>query len=290
MTKSKTATVKAKEVEIAVDSAKSSVQLAKEAKRAVIDRFAKKGVDVDILNTAYDMFPSKLTANDFYYFCSTAFSIGANLLAKEMYAAPFKNRQTGKYEMAIIVADSFLDRKAKEDPKYLSVTSDVVFKGDDFKKSFVFDSMTGFNVPKVEHEQHSVPKIEYEEYKDRYGKPKKRVTNILGAWAIAYRKDSCPIYFFAPWESYADDSNGTWVSYPSAMILKCAESRVKKRLFVGGGLGVYTEGEISKVVMDVDEDGEVKNKYLEEKKEKKTKKKKKIIEVPEVKSKKVTNE
>ena len=66
---------------------------------------------------------------------------------------------------------------------------------------------------------------------------------IIGAYALVYRKDRrIPTYFFAPFDEYCKRDNGTWRQYPSAMIIKVAESMALKRAFSISGL--VTEEEI----------------------------------------------
>jgi phage recombination protein Bet len=59
---------------------------------------------------------------------------------------------------------------------------------------------------------------------------------IVGAYALVYRKDrKYPVYVFSPFEEYKAH-NRVWSSYPSAMILKVAESMALKRAFTVSGL------------------------------------------------------
>ena len=69
---------------------------------------------------------------------------------------------------------------------------------------------------------------------------------IIGAYAIVYRKDRAhPIFCFAPFNEYNKGGRGVWGQYPSAMILKVAESMALKRAFSISGL--VTEEEISDI-------------------------------------------
>lgn len=64
---------------------------------------------------------------------------------------------------------------------------------------------------------------------------------IIGAYAIVYRKDrSHPVYVFAPYREYVKNSP-VWRQYPSAMILKVAESMALKRAFSISGLVTQEE-------------------------------------------------
>lgn len=65
---------------------------------------------------------------------------------------------------------------------------------------------------------------------------------IIGAYALVYRKDRrVPTYFFAPFDEYCKKDNGTWRQYPSAMIIKVAESMALKRTFSISGLVTQEE-------------------------------------------------
>ena len=66
---------------------------------------------------------------------------------------------------------------------------------------------------------------------------------IVGAYAVVYRKDrDHPAYFFASFREYNKGVN-VWRQYPSAMIIKVAEAMALKRAFSISGL--VTEEEIS---------------------------------------------
>jgi len=107
---------------------------------------------------------------------------------------------------------------ANRHPKFDGLVSDVVHENDDFNKT-----QKGVN--------HSYSKDRGE---------------IIGAYALVYRKDrSFPIYVFAPYNEYKADKK-VWKQYPSAMILKCAESMALKRAFSVSGL-------VSKEEMEVQE-------------------------------------
>ena len=68
---------------------------------------------------------------------------------------------------------------------------------------------------------------------------------IIGAYALVYRKDrKYPIYVFAPFDEYRAEGR-VWKQYPSAMILKVAESMALKRAFTVSGLVSREEMEAS---------------------------------------------
>jgi len=90
--------------------------------------------------------------------------------------------------------------------------------------------------------------------------------DIIGAYALVYRKDRrYPVYVFAPFKEY-NAGTRVWAKYPSAMILKVAESMALKRAFTVSGL-------VSREEMDVIQDREDSNivktpRYDKNKKEK----------------------
>jgi len=90
--------------------------------------------------------------------------------------------------------------------------------------------------------------------------------DIIGAYALVYRKDRrYPVYVFAPFKEY-NAGTRVWAKYPSAMILKVAESMALKRAFTVSGL-------VSREEMDVIQDREDNNivqtpRYDKNKKEK----------------------
>ena len=66
---------------------------------------------------------------------------------------------------------------------------------------------------------------------------------IVGAYAIVYRKDRThPTFCYAPFSEYNKGGRGVWGQYPSAMIIKVAETMALKRAFSISGL--VTEEEI----------------------------------------------
>jgi len=97
---------------------------------------------------------------------------------------------------------------ANRNKNFDGLVSDVVRKNDKFVK----------HMNSVEHE---------------YGTER---GDIIGAYAFVYRKDrKYPTYSFAPFEEY-NAGTKVWNSYPSAMILKVAESMALKRAFSVSGL------------------------------------------------------
>jgi phage recombination protein Bet len=181
---------------------------------------------------------SEANTDELKMFLHVAKSYGLDPFNKEIFFWKVKGKPT-----IMTSRDGYL-KIADRHPQYDGLVSDVVRKNDSFKrKSDV-----------IEHE---------------YGTER---GDIVGAYALVYRKDrSYPVYVFAPFEEYRSDTK-VWYQYPSAMILKVAESMALKRSFSVSGL-------VSREEMDVQQ--------LEEDKEsptkrfKKQKKKKDYIDVKE---------
>jgi phage recombination protein Bet len=121
---------------------------------------------------------------------------------------------------------------ANRNEAFDGLVSDVVRTNDEFKRT-----TTG-----IEH---------------KYGSER---GSILGAYCLIYRKDrKYPVYVFAPFEEY-NGYNSVWNRYPSAMILKVAESMALKRAFSVSGLVSQEEMNIQRL-----EDKEEKKKSSQDK-------------------------
>jgi len=71
--------------------------------------------------------------------------------------------------------------------------------------------------------------------------------DIIGAYALVYRKDrEYPVYVFAPFKEYFAGTR-VWSQYPSAMILKVAESMALKRAFTVSGLVTAEEMDVQRL-------------------------------------------
>jgi phage recombination protein Bet len=68
--------------------------------------------------------------------------------------------------------------------------------------------------------------------------------DVIGAWAIVYRKGRNPVIAYADYAEY-NKNNAIWKTYKSAMICKVAESFALKRQF--GISGLVTREEIQEV-------------------------------------------
>jgi phage recombination protein Bet len=71
--------------------------------------------------------------------------------------------------------------------------------------------------------------------------------DIIGAYALVYRKDrEYPVYVFSPFQEYCAGTR-VWTQYPSAMILKVAESMALKRAFTVSGLVTAEEMDVQRL-------------------------------------------
>jgi phage recombination protein Bet len=128
----------------------------------------------------------------------------------QIYAVRMSGRDGGRGGVVIMTSRDGLLAIANRHEDFAGMLSDVVRENDDFKKT-------------SEDVQH-----EYEGSTEKRGK-------IVGAWALVYRKDRKASYFFAPMEEY-NSNKATWKQYPSAMIVKVAESMALRRAYSISGL------------------------------------------------------
>jgi phage recombination protein Bet len=169
---------------------------------------------------------SEADTDELKMFLHVAKSYGLDPFNKEIFFWKVKGKPT-----IMTSRDGYL-KIADRHPQYDGLVSDVVRKNDNFKRK----------TEGIEHE---------------YGTER---GDIVGAYALVYRKDrNYPVYVFASFEEYRADTK-VWYQYPSAMILKVAESMALKRSFSVSGL-------VSREEMDVQQ--------LEEDKESPTRKFKK---------------
>lgn len=128
-------------------------------------------------------------------------------LAREIWFIKSKNRNT-----VMTSRDGYL-KIAHSSKQFAGIWSDVVYQNDKFSR----------NEAEVRHVYNAANR-----------------GNIVGAYAIVYRKDWLhPVFFFAPMRDY-NKKTGCWLQYPHAMILKVAEAMALKRAFSISGL-VTTE-------------------------------------------------
>ena len=165
----------------------------------------------------------KANDDEFRMFMHLSKSYGLDPFNGEIFFWKMKGKPT-----IMTSRDGYL-KIADRHPSYDGLVSDVVRANDVFKR----------DRDGIEHE---------------YGADR---GTIKGAYALVYRKDRrYPVYVFAPFKEY-NAGTRVWASYPSAMILKVAESMSLKRAFTVSGL-------VSREEMDViqtrDESDNEKNK------------------------------
>lgn len=130
--------------------------------------------------------------------------------AGQIYAVKMPGKNGSRGRVAIITGrDGFLTI-ANRHADFEGIEGDVVRDNDDFRR--LADGT-------IEH---------------AYSKPKERGA-IVGAWAKVYRAGRKTTYFYAPWDEYKSNKQ-TWRDYPSAMILKVAESVALRKAFSISGL------------------------------------------------------
>lgn len=152
----------------------------------------------------------------FDMFLSIAETYSLDPLLRELWFV-----KTGSRGTIMTGRDGYL-KIANRNPNYDGITGDVIHAGDKFIKD-------GDNV------------------KLSYGTNNRGP--IVGAYAIVYRTDRThPVYVFAPFNEY-NKNNSVWRQYPSAMILKVAESMALKRAFSISGL--VTEEEMGGVQQQI---------------------------------------
>ena len=155
------------------------------------------------VNTIKSTVAPKATNEELDMFLSISSTYGLDPFLREIWCVDMGGRTvitTGR--------DGYL-KIANRNPNYDGMVGDVVRAGDKFSK-----------------EGDSVNHL--------YGTANRGP--IVGAYAIVYRKDRThPTYVFAPFAEYNTGRN-SWEKYPSAMILKVAESMALKRAFSISGL------------------------------------------------------
>lgn len=169
----------------------------------------------------------KASDDEFKVFLHVAETYGLDPFNKELFFWKDKKDRT----TIMTSRDGYLSI-ANRNEAFDGLVSDVVRQNDEFKRT-----TTG-----IEH---------------KYGSDR---GNIVGAYALVYRKDrKYPVYVFAPYEEY-NCYNSVWNRYPSAMILKVAESMSLKRAFSVSGLVSQEEMNIQRL-----EDKEEKRKNSQDK-------------------------
>src|SRR6056297_2094312 len=144
----------------------------------------------------------KATDDEFRMFMHLAKSYGLDPFNGEIFFWKMNGKPT-----IMTSRDGYL-KIADSHPAYDGLVSDVVRANDVFKRER----------DNINHE---------------YGADR---GDIIGAYALVYRKDRrYPVYAFASFKEY-NAGTRVWAKYPSAMILKVAESMALKRAFTVSGL------------------------------------------------------
>lgn len=146
-------------------------------------------------------------------FLHIAKNYGLDPFNKEIFFWKIKGKPT-----IMTSRDGYL-KIADRHEEYNGLVSDVVRKNDKFKRK----------AQGIDHE---------------YGTNR---GDIIGAYALVYRKDrEYPIYVFSPFQEYFAGTR-VWTQYPSAMILKVAESMALKRAFTVSGLVTAEEMDVQRL-------------------------------------------
>jgi len=168
-----------------------------EVNRDNILKFTKKEIQT-IKNTV----AKKANDDEFRMFMALAKRYGLDPFNKEIFFWKIDGNPT-----IMTSRDGYL-KIADRYEEYDGLVSDVVRKNDKFRRK----------KDDIDHE---------------YGTDRGK---IIGAYALVYRSDrSYPVYVFAPYEEYRATTKA-WRQYPSAMVLKVAESMSLKRAFTVSGL------------------------------------------------------
>lgn len=145
---------------------------------------------------------SDANVDELRMFLHIAKTYGLDPFNKEIFFWKIKGKPT-----IMTSRDGYL-KIADRHQEYNGLVSDVVRENDNFRRK----------AQSIDHE---------------YGTNR---GDIIGAYALVYRKDrDYPVYVFAPFKEYFA-GNRVWTQYPSAMILKVAESMALKRAFTVSGL------------------------------------------------------
>lgn len=164
----------------------------------VIATWTPEQIETIKRTVAVDANPSELSM-----FLHLAAKYDLDPLAREIWFIKSKNRNT-----VMTSRDGYL-KIAHSSPQFAGLYSDVVYENDKFSR----------DEAEVRHVYNAANR-----------------GNIVGAYAIVYRKDWLkPAFFYAPMRDY-DKKAGCWLQYPHAMILKVAEAMALKRAFTISGL------------------------------------------------------
>lgn len=186
----------------------------------VIATWTPEQIETIKRTVAVDANPSELSM-----FLHLAAKYDLDPLAREIWFIKSKNRNT-----VMTSRDGYL-KIAHSSPQFAGLYSDVVYENDKFSR----------DEAEVRHVYNAANR-----------------GNIVGAYAIVYRKDWLkPAFFYAPMRDY-DKKAGCWLQYPHAMILKVAEAMALKRAFTISGLVTAEEVTPTGEIVTADQTGQEK--------------------------------
>ncbi|ADQ13572.1 phage recombination protein Bet [Halanaerobium hydrogeniformans] len=179
-----------------------------ESKNKELISFSQKEVETIKRTVASDA-----NTDELRMFLHIAKTYGLDPFNKEIFFWKIKGKPT-----IMTSRDGYL-KIADRHQEYNGLVSDVVRENDSFRRK----------AQGIDHE-----------YGTKRG-------DIIGAYALVYRKDrEYPVYVFAPFKEYFAGTR-VWSQYPSAMILKVAESMALKRAFTVSGLVTAEEMDVQRL-------------------------------------------
>ena len=193
-----------------------------EAHSVALEKPARFAFDSDQIATIKRTVARECDDNEFQMFMEVVGRHRLDPFIGEVYAAKMPARDGAKGQVAIIVSRDGLLAIANREGGFNGLDGDVVREKDHFKSTFTNGQRN------VEHVAEGGPEVR---------------GAIVGSWAMVHREGRKPTYFFAPMGDYKT-GNKTWSKYPSAMILKVAESMALRKAFSISG--VVGEGEIDR--------------------------------------------
>lgn len=162
----------------------------------------------DQINTIRNTVAKGADDNELAMFLHLSQTYGLDPFLKEIF-------YSGQMKTIITSRDGYL-KVAQRDPDFEGIQSMAVCKNDDFSVDMVNNVVN-----------HSFGKGERGE--------------VIGAWAVCYRKGRKPVIAYADYAEY-NKGNQIWKTYKSAMCCKVAEAFALKRQF--GISGLVTEEEM----------------------------------------------
>lgn len=186
-----------------------------------ITEAARLGFDPAQVAVIHDTVAKECSVEELHMFLELAARYNLDPFAREIWAVKMGGQNASGGKVTIMVGrDGFL-KIANTNPDYEGMEGDVVHANDIFKVT------RDKGTPVVDHVYESGPD--------------KSRGEIVGAWAMVYRKGRKPTYFYAPIEEYRPTSESKlkyspWGAQESAMILKCAQATALRQAFSISGL------------------------------------------------------